>query len=192
MVAGIFSEASRDTEPCSPPPWALSGQVDLPRHSPESPNRSLRVHMTSQFLSRGKSKELIFLMGNNLNLTLMYLKLKIYLWRLMIKHITQESVSCHETHKDIIMKSEGLVSCRFVSGGHVSTGSRLPEHHTCEVDRRSPGSAWPVSTFPVQRQEEILRVRNKVSQYSQSLILCESAVICKSENHTANYLFYFS
>uniref|UniRef100_A0A7N8Y738 Protection of telomeres protein 1 n=1 Tax=Mastacembelus armatus TaxID=205130 RepID=A0A7N8Y738_9TELE len=49
LVAELFSEASRYSGPCTPPQWALSGQVSL--------------------MSEGKSKELIFLMGATLEET---------------------------------------------------------------------------------------------------------------------------
>ncbi|XP_071314595.1 protection of telomeres protein 1 isoform X2 [Trachinotus anak] len=69
LVAGLFSEASRDSGPCSPPPWSLSGQVDVLRDSPGSVNRALTVHLSSQLLSEGKTKELLFLMGSTLEET---------------------------------------------------------------------------------------------------------------------------
>ncbi|KAF3706109.1 Protection of telomeres protein 1 [Channa argus] len=69
LVAGVFSEASRDSGACIPPPWALSGDVDVPRESPGSPKRSLCIHLSSQLMSEGKSKELIFLMGSTLEET---------------------------------------------------------------------------------------------------------------------------
>ncbi|XP_041852864.1 protection of telomeres protein 1 isoform X2 [Melanotaenia boesemani] len=69
LVAGIFSEASKHSEAYSPPPWALSGHTDLPRDSPGSPPRALRIHLSSQLMSEGKTKELIFLMGTSLEET---------------------------------------------------------------------------------------------------------------------------
>ncbi|KAK2842779.1 hypothetical protein Q5P01_012979 [Channa striata] len=69
LVAGVFSEASRDPGACSPPPWALSGHVDVPGESPGSPERSLGIHLSSQLMSEGKTKELIFLMGSTLKET---------------------------------------------------------------------------------------------------------------------------
>ncbi|XP_059191877.1 protection of telomeres protein 1 [Centropristis striata] len=68
-VAGLFSEASKDSGPCSPPPWALSGQVRVPADSPGSPDRSLSVHLSTQLMSEDKTKELIFLMGSTLEET---------------------------------------------------------------------------------------------------------------------------
>ncbi|XP_035499000.1 protection of telomeres protein 1 [Scophthalmus maximus] len=69
QVAALFSEASRDSGPCSPPPWLLSGWVDIPGDSPGSQNRALSVHLSAQLLSEGKTKELIFLMGSTLEET---------------------------------------------------------------------------------------------------------------------------
>ncbi|KAI3370962.1 hypothetical protein L3Q82_023610, partial [Scortum barcoo] len=69
LVAGLFSEASWDSGPCSVPPWMLSGRVDVPGDPPGSPNRALNVHLSTQLVSEGKSKELIFLMGSTLEET---------------------------------------------------------------------------------------------------------------------------
>ncbi|XP_070763794.1 protection of telomeres protein 1 [Enoplosus armatus] len=69
LLAGLFSEASRDSGPYSPPPWALSGRVDVPGDSPGSPNRALSVHLSTQLMSEGKTRELIFLMGSTLEET---------------------------------------------------------------------------------------------------------------------------
>nr|XP_046250001.1 protection of telomeres protein 1 isoform X2 [Scatophagus argus] len=69
LVAGLFSEASRDSGPCSPPPWALTGQVDVPGESPGSSTRALSVHLSTQLMSEGKTKELIFLTGSTLEET---------------------------------------------------------------------------------------------------------------------------
>ncbi|XP_042266718.1 protection of telomeres protein 1 isoform X1 [Thunnus maccoyii] len=69
LVAGIFSEASGDSGPCSPPPWALSGRVEVPGDSPASPTRALSVHLSTQLLYEGKTKELVFLMGSTLEET---------------------------------------------------------------------------------------------------------------------------
>ncbi|XP_041794905.1 protection of telomeres protein 1 isoform X2 [Chelmon rostratus] len=69
LVAGLFSEASRDSRPCGLPPWALSGQVDVPGDSPGSSTRALGVHLSTQLMSEGKTKELIFLAGSTLEET---------------------------------------------------------------------------------------------------------------------------
>ncbi|XP_045897757.1 protection of telomeres protein 1-like, partial [Micropterus dolomieu] len=69
LVAGLFSEASGDSGPYSPPPWALSGRVDVPGESPRSPNRTLSVHLSTQLMSEGKTKDLIFVMGSTLEET---------------------------------------------------------------------------------------------------------------------------
>ncbi|XP_040895129.1 protection of telomeres protein 1 [Toxotes jaculatrix] len=69
QVAGLFSEASRDSAPCSPPPWSLSGRVDVPGGSVGSSNRALCVYLSTQLMSEGKTKELIFLMGSTLEET---------------------------------------------------------------------------------------------------------------------------
>ncbi|XP_076590016.1 protection of telomeres protein 1 isoform X1 [Chaetodon auriga] len=69
LVAGLFSEASRDSGPCSPPPWTLSGQVDVPGDPPGSSKRALGVHLSTQLMSEGKTKELVFLRGSTLEET---------------------------------------------------------------------------------------------------------------------------
>ncbi|XP_035521430.1 protection of telomeres protein 1 [Morone saxatilis] len=69
LVAGLFSEGSKDSGPCSPPPWAFSGRVDVPGDSPGSWKRALSVHLSTQLMSEGKPKELIFLMGSTLEET---------------------------------------------------------------------------------------------------------------------------
>ncbi|XP_029993483.1 protection of telomeres protein 1 isoform X2 [Sphaeramia orbicularis] len=66
LLTGVFSEASVDSGPCSPPQWALSGQVDLPADSPGSTIRPLTVHLSTQLLSEGKTRQLLFLMGATL------------------------------------------------------------------------------------------------------------------------------
>ncbi|XP_049429410.1 LOW QUALITY PROTEIN: protection of telomeres protein 1 [Epinephelus fuscoguttatus] len=69
LVAGLFSEASRDSGPCSPPPWALSGQVTVAGDFPGSPKRALSVHLSTQLISEDKTKDLIYLMGSTLEET---------------------------------------------------------------------------------------------------------------------------
>ncbi|KAM9351979.1 protection of telomeres protein 1 [Symphorus nematophorus] len=69
LLAGLFSEASRDSGPCSPPPWAISGRINVPGHSPGSLKRTLSVHLSTQLMSEGKTKELLFLMGSTLEET---------------------------------------------------------------------------------------------------------------------------
>ncbi|GLD56868.1 protection of telomeres protein 1 [Lates japonicus] len=49
----------------SPPPWSVSGRVDVPGDS----KRALNVHLSTQLLSEGRTKELIFLMGSTLEET---------------------------------------------------------------------------------------------------------------------------
>lgn len=66
-VAAVFSEASRDTRPCSAPVWALSGQVDLPANAAGPSNRALSLYLSSQLTSEGKNKQLIFLKGASLD-----------------------------------------------------------------------------------------------------------------------------
>lgn len=128
-----------DSGPCGLPPWALSGQVDVPGDSPGSSTRALGVHLSTQLMSEGKTKELIFLAGNECEVC-----------RFSRRRQTRRPLT------------EALVSRRFHSGGNVSTGVRLPKHHPCEVIGRSPDAARPVCTFPLQRQEEILRVRHEL------------------------------
>ncbi|XP_070687134.1 protection of telomeres protein 1 [Pempheris klunzingeri] len=69
QVSGLFSEASRDSGPCSPPLWALSGQIEIPGDSQGSLNRCLNIHLSTQLMSEGKTKELIFLKGSTLEET---------------------------------------------------------------------------------------------------------------------------
>ncbi|XP_041650565.1 protection of telomeres protein 1 isoform X2 [Cheilinus undulatus] len=66
LVAGLFSEASKDSESCSPPLWALSGQIDIPGGSAP---RALNVYLSTQLMSEGKSNKLIFLRGSTLEET---------------------------------------------------------------------------------------------------------------------------
>ncbi|KAK5866841.1 hypothetical protein PBY51_011384 [Eleginops maclovinus] len=65
LVAGIFSEASRDSGPYSAPAWAISGQVDIPGNALGSPTRTMGVHLSTEFMS----KELLFLTGSSLEET---------------------------------------------------------------------------------------------------------------------------
>ncbi|XP_077938095.1 protection of telomeres protein 1 isoform X3 [Gasterosteus aculeatus] len=69
LVASLFSEASKDPEPCCPPPWALSGQVLVPGESVASPGRSLSVLLSTDFLCEDTKRELIFLAGATLEET---------------------------------------------------------------------------------------------------------------------------
>ncbi|XP_005747679.2 protection of telomeres protein 1 [Pundamilia nyererei] len=66
LLESIFSEASKDCGPCSPPPWVLSGQVSLPRHAPGPSNRALTVYLLTQLMFEGKTKDVILLMGSTL------------------------------------------------------------------------------------------------------------------------------
>lgn len=62
LVASLFSEASKDSgRPCSPPPWVISGSIDVPG---DPLRRALHVYLPSQLTYEGKNKELMFLMGN--------------------------------------------------------------------------------------------------------------------------------
>lgn len=67
LVAGIFSEASSDYEPCNAPPWALLSAFLT--DSPGSPDRALTLLLPRQLMSEVKTKELIFLMGTTLEET---------------------------------------------------------------------------------------------------------------------------
>ncbi|XP_074534226.1 protection of telomeres protein 1 [Halichoeres trimaculatus] len=66
LVAGLFSEASRNSASCRPPSWGISGKVKIPE---DSLNRALGVHLFPQLVSEGKHKELIFLRGSTLEET---------------------------------------------------------------------------------------------------------------------------
>ncbi|KAM6926549.1 protection of telomeres protein 1 isoform 1-T2 [Lycodopsis pacificus] len=66
LVAGLFSEASQDSEPCIFPPWALSGRVDGSGNSPTFPKRSPSVHLSTKLMFVNKPRELLFLMGSTL------------------------------------------------------------------------------------------------------------------------------
>ncbi|KAM3870190.1 protection of telomeres protein 1 [Diretmus argenteus] len=61
-LAGLFSKASGDPEPCGPP-WAQSGKVDLPG------DRGLTLYLPYQLLVQNKMKDLVFLMGSTLEET---------------------------------------------------------------------------------------------------------------------------
>ncbi|XP_020789969.2 protection of telomeres protein 1 isoform X2 [Boleophthalmus pectinirostris] len=63
-VLGLFSAASHDMGPCSAPVWALSGQVQLPSE-PAGPS-DLSLYFSSQLMSEGKNKQLMFLKGASL------------------------------------------------------------------------------------------------------------------------------
>ncbi|CAG5957540.1 unnamed protein product [Menidia menidia] len=69
QVAAVFSESCRHSEVCSPPPWALSGYIDIPADSPGSRDRALSVYLSTELLIRGKTKDLVFLMGTSLEET---------------------------------------------------------------------------------------------------------------------------
>lgn len=64
QLAEAFSAASRKSG-CSGPPWSCSGQVDLPGGSPGSPGRALSIHMSTQLMCEGKTKELLLLAGES-------------------------------------------------------------------------------------------------------------------------------
>lgn len=68
-VAAIFSEASRCSEACRPPPWALSGHVDLPGGSSGSQQLSPSVHLSTKLMAEGRGDQLIFLRGSTLEET---------------------------------------------------------------------------------------------------------------------------
>lgn len=153
-MESIFSEASKDCGPCSPPPWTLSGQVSLPRHPPGPSNRALTVYLLTQLMSEGKIKDVILLMGNNQQL----------LESIKAKNISKEISRLLSKNPSIIKSTKtpiSWVSYRFNTGRNVPAHGQLPEHHPRKVIRRSPVSARPICTFSVQRQEEILRVRDK-------------------------------
>ncbi|XP_030588287.1 protection of telomeres protein 1 isoform X2 [Archocentrus centrarchus] len=69
LVASIFRDASKDSGPINVPPWALSGQIKLQRDSPDSSNQALTVHLLTQLMSEGKTKDVILLMDSTLEET---------------------------------------------------------------------------------------------------------------------------
>ncbi|KAM9854843.1 protection of telomeres protein 1 [Aulostomus maculatus] len=69
VLAGIFSEASRESGACSPPPWMVSGKVRVPGSSLRSPGRTLSVHLSTELMFAGKTKDLILLTGATLQET---------------------------------------------------------------------------------------------------------------------------
>ncbi|XP_054878707.1 protection of telomeres protein 1 isoform X2 [Poeciliopsis prolifica] len=69
LLAGIFSEATRRPTACTPPPWALSGHVDLPGDASASQQHSTSVHLSTKLMTEGKTEQLIFLMGCSLEET---------------------------------------------------------------------------------------------------------------------------
>nr|XP_061780655.1 protection of telomeres protein 1-like isoform X2 [Nerophis lumbriciformis] len=65
-LAGLF-EASANCGPYTPPPWTLSGEVHVPGELLRGPpDRIVNVHMSAQLVSKGKTKELMFLTGCSL------------------------------------------------------------------------------------------------------------------------------
>ncbi|XP_061578168.1 protection of telomeres protein 1 [Cololabis saira] len=66
LVADVFSEASKRSESCTPPWWALRGNVNLPG---DSPDRTLSIYLPTHLVTEGKTKELLFLMGSTLEET---------------------------------------------------------------------------------------------------------------------------
>lgn len=125
LVASIFSEASRDSAPCSPPPWALSGRVNV-GVSPGSAKRTVGVHLSKQLLCQGKTKQLIFVTGNKPHVFVFIAPLK-------VRHLLMDLPLSHRGH----------------TGGSVSAQLRLPECCACDVIGGSHDSARPVCTFPV-------------------------------------------
>ncbi|XP_034390276.1 protection of telomeres protein 1 isoform X2 [Cyclopterus lumpus] len=69
LVARLFSEASEDPAPCSPPAWALSGRVAIPGERPAPPTRAVGVHLSTRLLGEDRPKELLFLSGSTLEET---------------------------------------------------------------------------------------------------------------------------
>ncbi|XP_068595795.1 protection of telomeres protein 1 [Brachionichthys hirsutus] len=69
QVAAVFSEASRDSGRCSPPPWMVSGQVGIPAASQGSWKREPSVHLSRTLLCESKAKALLFIMGSTLEET---------------------------------------------------------------------------------------------------------------------------
>lgn len=67
LVADLFCEALKDSGPCSPPPWVLSGRVDVPGDAAGPSYRALGIHLSGQLMSEGRTKELLLLTGNGLN-----------------------------------------------------------------------------------------------------------------------------
>lgn len=125
LVASIFSEASRDSAPCSPPPWALSGRVSV-EVSPGSAKRTVGVHLSKQLLCQGKTKQLIFVTGNKPHVF-------VFITPLKVRHLLMDLPLSHRGH------TEGSVSAQL----------RLPECCAYDVIGGSHGSARPVCTFPV-------------------------------------------
>uniref|UniRef100_A0A3P9K678 Protection of telomeres protein 1 n=2 Tax=Oryzias latipes TaxID=8090 RepID=A0A3P9K678_ORYLA len=68
-VASIFSEACKNSEDCSLPPWALSGSIKLPLPPSGASQRTLRVHLSTQLKAEGKANELLFITGTTLEET---------------------------------------------------------------------------------------------------------------------------
>ncbi|XP_032403048.1 protection of telomeres protein 1 isoform X3 [Xiphophorus hellerii] len=69
LLARIFSEATRRPTACTPPPWALSGHMDLPGDASASQQHSPSVHLSTKLMTEGKTEQLIFLMGCSLEET---------------------------------------------------------------------------------------------------------------------------
>lgn len=62
QLAAVFSAASRKSR-CSGPPWTCSRKADLPGGSPDSPPRTLSIHLSTQLVCEGKTKELLLVEG---------------------------------------------------------------------------------------------------------------------------------
>lgn len=78
----------------------------------------------------------------------------------------------HAAERRLLVLMEPPLSHRFLTGGSSSPHFWLPERGPCDVIRRSHDPAGPVCTLPVQRQEEILRVR--VNQLVDACVCNES------------------
>lgn len=68
-VDSVFSEACRDLSSCRLPLEFNSGQVILPRKSPQCPQRVLDVHLSSHLLTEDRGEELVFIRGSTLEET---------------------------------------------------------------------------------------------------------------------------
>lgn len=142
LVAGIFSEASRRSEACRPPSWLLSGQVNLPKESSLSLSRVLGVYMCTDSIMEKNTNDLMFLEGKGVILASLILftvtmwVFKIKLIKQMIKQSIPPLINPPTSNNTL-----SCLFCRFHTGGDEAVSSRISEHCSGHVSRRSPGSA---------------------------------------------------
>ncbi|KAF6717712.1 Protection of telomeres protein 1 [Oryzias melastigma] len=66
LLATIFSDASKNSENCSLPKWAVPGRIELPSGSTK---RAVRFYVSPRLKEEGKPRELLFIRGTTLEET---------------------------------------------------------------------------------------------------------------------------